>query len=420
MPEIDGLSTSRRATARRGGAPPKPAESADAALLRSADAVRLLAARQRVSAFKIEVDVGQKSVVQQKAYDAYKTRVLAEFAALDLSSEATSVLNTKDISNFSRNAPRWFAGLEDSPKATVGDGPLHVAARKSKSGDKYLGRAKALFVAGIDLELQNDTGETALVVATKCGSAQMLTLLVDLKTDWHVRAPAGGNLLVTACQAGNVEAFESIISEHLRRSTLSAAAAGRLSGLTCLHLCAGDGRAEKCLPTALQHAAFRAVINERTNSGSVASNAARNDRNVQTAAQELEQTALHKASRNGSLNVLEMLLEAGANPNIVDVKKRSPLMIAAELGYVDLAKALLEHGADARLVDHVGRNVRDILALTAKHAQSNSINALSPGGHRPNVDWVGVRNLLDSPEPEQYPYWNSWWDSATKDCECGA
>ena len=57
-------------------------------------------------------------------------------------------------------------------------------------------------------------------------------------------------------------------------------------------------------------------------------------------------TALHCACDDGSgLDVVECLLEAGANPNAMDLAEWSPLHCAAYMGAGAYVQALLKHGA---------------------------------------------------------------------------
>ncbi|MEV4002295.1 ankyrin repeat domain-containing protein [Actinomadura sp. NPDC049753] len=55
---------------------------------------------------------------------------------------------------------------------------------------------------------------------------------------------------------------------------------------------------------------------------------------------------LHYASRHGHLDPVRLLLEAGANPNITESYGFTPLHEAAENGHVEVVRALLTAGAD--------------------------------------------------------------------------
>lgn len=54
-------------------------------------------------------------------------------------------------------------------------------------------------------------------------------------------------------------------------------------------------------------------------------------------------TALYFSVFNRNLNIAEMLLQAGANPNLDTF---NPLLIAVRLGWRELAELLVRHGAD--------------------------------------------------------------------------
>jgi ankyrin repeat protein len=62
-------------------------------------------------------------------------------------------------------------------------------------------------------------------------------------------------------------------------------------------------------------------------------------------------TPLHWAAVSGALEVVELLVEAGADPNFQDASGRSPLHWAARLNRTDVVRALLEAGADPKMVD---------------------------------------------------------------------
>ncbi|KAE8996754.1 hypothetical protein PR003_g19669 [Phytophthora rubi] len=62
-------------------------------------------------------------------------------------------------------------------------------------------------------------------------------------------------------------------------------------------------------------------------------------------------TPLHWAAVSGALEVVDLLLEAGADPNFQDAQGRSPLHWAARLNKADVARSLIQAGADPRLVD---------------------------------------------------------------------
>lgn len=62
-------------------------------------------------------------------------------------------------------------------------------------------------------------------------------------------------------------------------------------------------------------------------------------------------TPLHWAAVNGATEVVELLLEAGADPNFQDVQGRSPLHWAARLNRLDIVHCLLEKNAKPNLID---------------------------------------------------------------------
>jgi ankyrin repeat protein len=68
-------------------------------------------------------------------------------------------------------------------------------------------------------------------------------------------------------------------------------------------------------------------------------------------------TPLHRAAEYGYVDFVKLLLEYGADPNArtrID-ERDTPLMTSARAGHVDVVRVLLERGADASLQDSCGR-----------------------------------------------------------------
>jgi hypothetical protein len=78
---------------------------------------------------------------------------------------------------------------------------------------------------------------------------------------------------------------------------------------------------------------------------------------------DTEETPLHLSSRRGHVEIARLLLEHGADANALDVKNRTPLHSVSGLGRVGAARVLLEHGVDAK--------ARDANNATPLHLASN-------------------------------------------------
>lgn len=72
-------------------------------------------------------------------------------------------------------------------------------------------------------------------------------------------------------------------------------------------------------------------------------------------------TPLQVAAGAGHLEIVNILLAAGANVNHVDNDGFSPVTAAARAGKWAVVKILAEHGADFRVRDASGRNGHDYL-----------------------------------------------------------
>jgi ankyrin repeat protein len=75
-------------------------------------------------------------------------------------------------------------------------------------------------------------------------------------------------------------------------------------------------------------------------------------------------TALHVAALNGNLDVCRLLLDWGAKVDTVNILEETPLHLAVEEGYLSVVKLLVERGADVRL-----RNVMNTTASEMAHSQ---------------------------------------------------
>ena len=93
------------------------------------------------------------------------------------------------------------------------------------------------------------------------------------------------------------------------------------------------------------------------------------DHKVETVCKTFHETALHTAVELDNPRMAELLLEANrgcANSLMNDTKRLSPLHLAAEAGYTETCKVLLNFGADVSLLN--GDN------MTALHLAARNLN----------------------------------------------
>ena len=83
-------------------------------------------------------------------------------------------------------------------------------------------------------------------------------------------------------------------------------------------------------------------------------------------------TALHPSVREGDANCVRLLLERGCDPNIASELGSTPLMVAAMRQLPDVVTLLLGSGASPEPVDHIGHDA----AAWAEYKDDDELAAL--------------------------------------------
>jgi len=78
--------------------------------------------------------------------------------------------------------------------------------------------------------------------------------------------------------------------------------------------------------------------------------------------------AIHSAAAGGSVEVVERLLQSGANPNVRQSGGFTPLHAAATAGRMDMVRALLAQGADPTAKTDDGKTAYDLAQANGRAA----------------------------------------------------
>ena len=87
-------------------------------------------------------------------------------------------------------------------------------------------------------------------------------------------------------------------------------------------------------------------------------------------------TALHYCVQKQCLAQVRALLEAGANPNICDIRNVSPLLLAIEVDNIEICKLLIDSGADVHIRDNNGSTLLHYAAKQLVKADGTTLQLL--------------------------------------------
>eukprot|EP00050_Salpingoeca_kvevrii_P005977 m.286733 g.286733 ORF g.286733 m.286733 type:complete len:1330 (+) comp11636_c0_seq1:36-4025(+) len=243
-------------------------------------------------------------------------------------------------------APSTVLNAKDAAGRTC----LHVAALNSN-----LNGVKKLIAAGININLQDGQGATALLLSAEHKKHDIMRCLLRHGADPSVPNASGARAEDVASAAGRALLHGEVPDVELQ--VLEAAKTGNLAALnrlldannelvncrdpegrnsTALHFAAGFNR----LAAAKLLISRGADVHCEDKGGLV---------------------PLHNACSYGHFEICKLLVESGASVNTADMWNFTPLHEAAHKGKLDIAKLLIEHGADLNKRNCDGKRPMDLV-----------------------------------------------------------
>ena len=109
---------------------------------------------------------------------------------------------------------------------------------------------------------------------------------------------------------------------------------------------------------------------------------------------EKRRTALHICAANGADDMVQLLLQNGANPNVRDIKGNTPLHLAACSAKVPIITLLLSHGADICALDFNGQTPLHLALSRLKILKTDSGHRTSYSALKIKADVKDIADLL--------------------------
>jgi ankyrin repeat protein len=178
--------------------------------------------------------------------------------------------------------------------------------------------ASLLIDAGADVTRANSYGVTALYLAARAGDAIATRMLLAAGANANVALPAGETVLLTAVNAGDADVVRLLLTGGEEDVSLSEL---------------GEARAAARIA---ESAGYSAPSN-----ATIAASYA----NVDARERWYGRTALMVAATEGHSDIARLLIEAGADVNVLDLEGSSALSLARSYGNLDIAADLVEAGA---------------------------------------------------------------------------
>ena len=204
---------------------------------------------------------------------------------------------------------------------------------------------RALIKAGANVTLTNQFGTSALTEAAIIGSAPIVDALLEAGADPDTRNPEGETALMAVARSGNVEAARRLLDA---RADVNAKESW--GGQSALMWAAAQDQAEmvKLLAARGADVNARGVIRQW-------------ERKVITEPRPKDLnkggfTPLLYAAREGCVECARHLIAAGADPDLEDPERITPLNMALLNLHFELAAYLVKAGADVDKWDLFGRS----------------------------------------------------------------
>jgi len=275
----------------------------------------------------IEEDKGDDTIVQ--IYSGFGTDARVE--DLESLKKYRYRVKIEDTETFHTAVSEWIEVMTEKEPAGIKN--LNKAIKRD---DAVKVRTFMMTEKNLDLNIIDEIGFSPLMTAAAYNAIECLDCLLEFDPDLDLQNPTGKTALMLACQSGHVEAAVRLLDEG----------AGLEAGegtSSPLHW-AVDSNSTEIVKRLLEYDCDVNHIDESTN-----------------------WTPLFRlASVTGNSEVAQVFIDNGGDVSICDKDGTSPLMQAVINNHHHLVKVLLDNGADADELNSMGRSARDMATAFGK------------------------------------------------------